>query len=255
VIELSYLKMVKLKKTYRRTNGEQHKECKIGEEMKLLIVEDDTILRDGLSCAFQNEGYEVMTAGTVKELERILDMDKDFSALILDCNLPDGDGFFVCHKLKQEGVLFPVVLLTARDMEDEMIQGFEAGADDYVTKPFFLEVFKLRINALIKRREQKNRISSHNIDLDLDQHKVLHMGKEISLTNLEYELLELLLKNKNRVLEHEVIWEAIWGTKEKYVDDTSISMLVSRLRSKLNKTGSGCYLKTMYGIGYFWEDK
>ncbi len=75
------------------------------------------------------------------------------------------------------------------------------------------------------------------------------------MTNLEYELLELLLKNKNKVMTHEMIWELIWGTKEKYVDDTSISMLVSRLRSKLSKTGLEGYLKTVYGIGYFWEDK
>lgn len=223
--------------------------------MKLLIVEDDKIMRDGLSCAFDNEGYDVITVGTVKELEQILYIDKDFSALILDCNLPDGDGFLVCHKLKRKGVTFPIVLLTARDMEDEMIEGFEAGADDYVTKPFFLEVFKLRIKALIKRMEKRNIISSHNIDLDMDQHRVMYIDQEISLTNLEYELLALLFKNKNRVLDHEIIWELIWGTKEKYVDDTSISMLVSRLRSKLRKTGSECYLKTVYGIGYFWEDK
>ena len=223
--------------------------------MKLLIIEDDKIMRDGLSCAFQSEGYDVIAVGTVKELEQILSINKDFAALILDCNLPDGDGFLVCHKLKQQGVTFPIVLLTARDMEDEMIEGFEAGADDYVTKPFFLEVFKLRIKALIKRKEEKNIISSHNINLDIDQHKAMYIDEEISLTNLEYELLALLLKNKNRVLAHEMIWELIWGTKEKYVDDTSISMLVSRLRSKLSKTGLECYLKTVYGIGYFWEDK
>jgi len=221
----------------------------------MLIVEDDKIMKDGLSYAFENEGYDVIAVGTVKELEQILYIDKDFSVLILDCNLPDGDGFYVCRKLKQEGVAFPIVLLTARDMEDEMIEGFEAGADDYVTKPFFLKVFKLRIKALIKRREERNIISSHNIDLDMDQHRVMFMDEKVSLTNLEYELLVLLFKNKNRVLDHEVIWELIWGTKEKYVDDTSISMLVSRLRSKLSKTGSECYIKTVYGIGYFWEDK
>lgn len=224
-------------------------------KMKLLIVEDDKSMREGLCFAFEKEGYHVSAAGSVRELEQILCGESDFAVLILDCNLPDGDGFSICQKLKREGVPFPIVLLTARDMEDEMIEGFEAGADDYVTKPFFLEVFKLRIKALIKRREEKNRICSHHIELDTDRHRVVYKDEEISLTNLEYELLELLLKNKNKVMTHEMIWELIWGTKEKYVDDTSISMLVSRLRSKLSKTGLEGYLKTVYGIGYFWEDK
>ncbi len=223
--------------------------------VKIWIVEDDKVMQEGLSFAFEKEGYHVSAMGSVKELRKILSTESDFAVLILDCNLPDGDGFFVCRKLKQEGVSFPIVLLTARDMEDEMIEGFEAGADDYVTKPFFLEVFKLRIKALIHRGEERNMIRSHHIELDIDRHRAVYRDEEISLTNLEYELLALLLKNKNRVMTHEMIWELIWGTKEKYVDDTSISMLVSKLRAKLSKTGLERYLQTVYGRGYLWEDK
>lgn len=221
---------------------------------KILIVEDDKIMREGLLFAFQREGDQVTAVGSVCECKQVLLKDSDFDILVLDCNLPDGDGFALCRELKQN-FHFPIVLLTARDMEEEMIEGLEAGADDYVTKPFFLEVFKLRIKNLIKREKERDELCSKDVHILIHERKVMYQNNEIPLSKSEYELLLLFFRNRNRVLTHDMIWENIWGVQEKYVDDSAIFMLVSRLRRKLKETGRGDCLKTVHGIGYLWEDK
>ena len=220
--------------------------------MRMLIVEDDRRMQEGLSFAFQKEGYEVETAGTVKELRAILFKKTDFDILILDCNLPDGDGFVLCRELKQNYGM-PTILLTARDMEEEMVEGFQAGADDYVTKPFSLAVLRMRVKAVRKRRAEGSVLCSHEIRLNLKECKVFCHDKECRLSKTEYELLEYFLRNKNQLLSKEQLWEAIWGTKERYVDDRSISMAISRLRQKLGSAGG--HLETVHGMGYMWKDE
>lgn len=221
---------------------------------KMLIVEDDKVMQEGLSFAFQSEGYQVVAVDSVQALKNALFHDGTFDILVLDCNLPDGDGFAICRELKQQ-FRFPVVLLTARDMEEEMIEGLEAGADDYVTKPFFLEVFKLRIKNVMKRLEEEEVVCSKGISIYLEERRVLYQNIEVNLGKSEYELLLLFFKNRNRVLTRDMIWDYIWGTREKYVDDSSIFMLVSRLRGRLKEIGREDCLKTVHGVGYLWEDK
>lgn len=220
----------------------------------MLIVEDDKVMQEGLSFAFQSEGYQVVAVDSVHALKNTLLNDNAFDILVLDCNLPDGDGFAVCRELKQH-FRFPVVLLTARDMEEEMIEGLEAGADDYVTKPFLLEVFKLRIKNVMRRMVEDEVVCSKGICIYLEGRKVLYQNSEINLGKSEYELLLLFFKNRNRVLTCDMIWEYIWGAREKYVDDSSIYMLVSRLRGRLKEVGREHCLKTVHGVGYLWEDK
>lgn len=221
---------------------------------KMLIVEDDKVMQEGLSFAFQSEGYQVVAVDSVQALKNALFHDGTFDILVLDCNLPDGDGFAICRELKQQ-FRFPVVLLTARDMEEEMIEGLEAGADDYVTKPFFLEVFKLRIKNVMKRLEEEEVVCSKGISIYLEERRVLYQNIEVNLGKSEYELLLLFFKNRNRVLTRDMIWDYIWGTREKYVDDSSIFMLVSRLWGRLKEIGREDCLKTVHGVGYLWEDK
>lgn len=225
------------------------------QKAKMLIVEDDKMMREGLSFAFQSEGYQVIAVDSVFNLKNVLLKDHTFDILVLDCNLPDGDGFAVCRELKQS-FKFPIVLLTARDMEEEMIEGLEAGADDYVTKPFFLDVFKLRIKNLVKRKKEDSEIvSSKDICIYINERKVIYKNREMYFEKSEYELLLLFFKNRNRVLTRDIIWEYIWGVKEKYVDDSAIYMLVSRLRSRLKGISREHCLKTVHGVGYLWEDK
>lgn len=221
---------------------------------KMLIVEDDKVMQEGLSFAFQSEGYQVVAVDSVQALKNALFHDGTFDILVLDCNLPDGDGFAICRELKQQ-FRFPVVLLTARDMEEEMIEGLEAGADDYVTKPFFLEVFKLRIKNVMKRLEEEEVVCSKGISIYLEERRVLYQNIEVNLGKSEYELQLLFFKNRNRVLTRDMIWDYIWGTREKYVDDSNIFMLVSRLWGRLKEIGREDCLKTVHGVGYLWEDK
>lgn len=218
----------------------------------MLIVEDDRRMQEGLVFAFQKEGYEVEAAESVKELRKILFKRTDFDILILDCNLPDGDGFILCRELKENYDL-PTILLTARDMEEEMVEGFHAGADDYVTKPFSLAVLRMRVKAVMKRRKETSILCSNDIRININECRVFCGDRECRLTKIEYELLEYFLRNKNRLLSREQLWEAVWGTKERYVDDRAISMAVSRLRQKLGSTGE--YLNTVYGMGYMWKDE
>ncbi len=224
------------------------------QKAKMLIVEDDKMMQEGLSFAFQSEGYQVKAVDSVFNLKNVLLNDRTFDILVLDCNLPDGDGFAVCRELKQS-FRFPIVLLTARDMEEEMIEGLESGADDYVTKPFFLEVFKLRVKNLMKRKKEDDMVCSKDICISINERKVLYENRELCFGKSEYELLLLFFKNRNKVLTRDMIWEYIWGVKEKYVDDSAIFMLVSRLRSRLKEINKGHCLKTVHGVGYLWEDK
>jgi len=226
----------------------------VEQKAKMLIVEDDKMMQEGLSFAFQSEGYQVIAVDSVFNLKKVLLNDHTFDILVLDCNLPDGDGFAVCRELKQS-FKFPIVLLTARDMEEEMIEGLESGADDYVTKPFFLEVFKLRVKNLMKRKKEDDMVCSKDICIYINERKVLYENRELYFGKSEYELLLLFFKNRNKVLTHDMIWEYIWGVKEKYVDDSAIFMLVSRLRSRLKEISKGHCLKTVHGVGYLWEDK
>lgn len=220
--------------------------------MRMLIVEDDHRMQEGLAFAFQKEGYEVETAESVNELKKILFKKTDFDILILDCNLPDGDGFVLCRELKKDYGM-PTILLTARDMEEEMVEGFHAGADDYVTKPFSLAVLRMRVKAVMKRRTEESILCFGDMRLNLKECKVYCGDSECRLSKTEYELLTYFLQNKNQLLSREQLWEAVWGTKERYVDDRSISMAVSRLRQRLGAAGE--YLKTVHGMGYMWKDE
>lgn len=219
--------------------------------MRMLIVEDDKNMREGLVLAFKKE-FEVEAAGTVKELRRVLFRKKDFDVLLLDCNLPDGDGFLICMELKEE-YGFPTILLTARDLEEEMVEGFQSGADDYVTKPFSLAVLRMRVRAVMKRRQEEKVLCAEDLKVALDSCKVFLKDQECKLGRTEYDLLVCFLQNKNRVLTRERLFEAVWGTKEKFVEDNSISMAISRLRQKVSTAGSR--IKTVHGMGYVWKDE
>lgn len=219
--------------------------------MGILIVEDDRRMLEGLTFAFKKEGYAVREVESIKEARKILFRKTDIDVMILDCNLPDGDGFAFCRELKNDYDI-PILLLTARDMEEEMIRGFKAGADDYVTKPFSLAVLKLRIKALVKRKMAQNILCSGAIRLNFSEGKVFCGEKECRLSKTEYELLYYFLQNKNQLLSKEQLWESVWGRKERYVEDNSISMAVSRLRQKLRSDGAA--LETVHGMGYIWRD-
>ena len=164
---------------------------------KLLIVEDDNDLREGLEFTFRSEKYEVVSANTIKNAKECL-QQMDFQGIILDCNLPDGNGFELCKKLREESEI-PIIMLTARDTELDEIKALELGADDYMSKPFSVAVLKARVKKMLKNTEHSI-LKSGNIRVDLSNGKVTKNEEEIELSSTELKLLVYFIKNTGLIL-------------------------------------------------------
>lgn len=220
--------------------------------MKLLIIEDDAGLSRGISFAFEQDGWTVLAAQTLKEADMLLEKENP-EALILDLNLPDGDGIDFCKKVRSRSGL-PILMLTARDMETDEIMGLTSGADDYITKPFSVSVLKLRLQKILERgretSEDETTLRSGGITLDTKTLHAFRDGQEIDLTMTEFRLLQYFLENKNQVLLKEQILRHIWDDDGNFVEENTLSVNVSRLRKKLG----GDRIRTIQGMGYLWED-
>lgn len=221
---------------------------------KILIIEDDTDLREGLKFSFESDGYEVADVGTKQEGIRKI-RQGSYDMVLLDCNLPDGTGFELCREVRRFCHV-PVIMLTARDTEMDEIRALELGVDDYLSKPFSLGVLKARMKRILNGRRDTDELVSGSITIDKSSCRVYRDGKEIALSKLEYRLLRFLVENKNHVLSKEQILDKIWDSDGKYVDNNTVSVNISRLRKKLEQDtfGTGC-IKTIQGIGYIWKEE
>lgn len=221
--------------------------------MKILIIEDDSGLGRGISFALEQEGYETAAVKTIAEGRRLLEKEMP-DAVLLDLNLPDGDGIDFCRELRERSDL-PVLMLTARDMEVDEIMGLKSGADDYITKPFSLSVLKVRLEKILQRKKQTEAegqiLSSGDMRMDLQKLKVFQGGKELELSMTEFRLLQYFLENKNRVLLKEQILQRIWDADGNFVEENTLSVNISRLRRKIG----GTCIRTIQGMGYLWEEK
>lgn len=225
--------------------------------MKLLIIEDDTGLNRGISFAMEQEGYAVVSARTLREGEALFAQEKP-DAVILDLNLPDGDGLDFCKKVRQrsgtEGETV-ILMLTARDLETDEIMGLTNGADDYITKPFSVSVLKIRLQNILRRKadspEEEYKITSGDVTLDLRTFRVFCQGEELDLSMTEFRLLQFFMENKNRALLKEQILQRVWDVDGNYVEENTLSVNISRLRRKLGSD----HIRTIQGIGYLWEEK
>ena len=198
----------------------------------ILIVEDDKILNKGVSFFLNKEGYNVISAYT-KEEGKLAILQNKIDFLLLDVNLPDGCGLDFCKEISDK-MDFPVVFLTANDTEEDMIKGFESGCDDYISKPFSIDILKLKINAILKRKgkENKNIFKYKDLKIDFDSRKVYKKEEQIYLTVTEYKLLELLSKNKGMAMTKEIILDKLWDNNGNYVDENTLSVNIRRLRKK-----------------------
>ncbi|MGM9536260.1 MAG: response regulator transcription factor, partial [Intestinibacter sp.] len=172
--------------------------------------------------------------------------------LLLDIGLPDGSGLDLCSEIKNQ-IDFPVVFFTANDTEEDMIRGFESGCDDYISKPFSIEVLKFKINAILKRSDIKAKklFVYKELKIDFDSKKVYKRNEEIKLSVTEYKLLELLCKNKGIAMTKEVLLDKLWDYNGNYVDDNTLSVNVRRLRKKIEDDPKNPeYIVTLFGIGY-----
>lgn len=221
----------------------------------ILLVEDDMTLDVDIVYSLEKEGYSVEKVTTVKKAKNTID-SKEFDLIILDIELPDGNGCELCEYIRKSKVT-PVLLLSAEDEEVNIVMGLDMGGDDYITKPFRINDLLCRITAVFKRYNKSivgQNLISGNIKVDLLQNKVFKNKEEINLTNSEYKLLIMLMKNFNIALSRLKILENLWDTEADYVDDNSLSVYIRRLREKIEEDSSKPeYIKTLRGIGYVWD--
>lgn len=222
--------------------------------MTILVVEDDFALRNGILYALKKEQFRTLSASRLSEIPAALSQGAD--VMILDVTLPDGDGREYLAGFRKESRV-PVIFLTARDREADMLWGFDAGADDYITKPFSVPILIRRLKALIRRMEQPDgaQYRTGTLVYDFDKKLLLIDGAEAALTKTELRLLELLIQNRNQILTFELLLEKIWDIEGSFVDKNTLSVTVARLRKKLGDDPKNPkWLHNVFGIGYKWSD-
>nr|WP_296263690.1 response regulator transcription factor [uncultured Merdimonas sp.] len=222
--------------------------------VRIAVIEDDKALREGLRVAFGLEGYEVLEAGNVKEGWKILE-DERCDLAVLDCGLPDGNGFDLLRRLRKVSDL-PVLMLTARNSEMDEVTSLELGVDDFMGKPFSLAVLQARVRKLLKRQERERILSSGGISVNLGSGEVWKKGEKLLLSSTEQRLLVMFLEHKGQILSKDQILGRVWDGAGKYVDENTLSVAVRRLRIKIeDNPGKPERIRTVHGMGYVWREK
>ena len=214
--------------------------------MKILLVEDDTALRCALEELLRREGYGVIPAANAGEARRNLTPEIDLA--MLDVGLPDGDGVELCRLWRGAGIQTPILFLTAKDEELDVVRGLDSGGNDYVTKPFRMQELLSRIRALL-RRNQNAAVSRSGITLDPGKLQAVRNGEVLSLTLTEYKILAKLISQR-AIVTRAALLDALWDVDSRFVDDNTLSVHISRLREKVG----GSHIKTVRGVGYQWVD-
>lgn len=222
---------------------------------RLLLLEDDSALGEGIALALRGGEMDVTLCRTVSDARQEL-ARAVFDLLILDVNLPDGSGLDLLREVRMASAV-PVILLTANDMETDIVGGLESGADDYITKPFSLAVLRARVNAQLRRTAAPSgMVELEPFSFDFDRMEFLKAGRLIELSKTEQKLLRVLVENRGRTLSRSMLVDRVWTDGAEYVDENALSVTVKRLRDKLEDVPSKPrYLKTVYGIGYTWAVK
>jgi two-component system response regulator MprA len=219
--------------------------------MRVVVVDDERALRDVLRRALTLAGYEVLSAEDgLSGLNEIRSGAPE--AVVLDVGMPDIDGLEVCRRLRGEGNRVPVLMLTARDAISDRIDGLDAGADDYLVKPFDVGELKARLRALVRRaggEGDPDSLSFAELHLDASRHGVGVNGTFVELTRTEYQLLELLMRNPRRVLPHSLIYDRVWGYDFGPASN-SLRVYIGYLRRKLEDAGARPLIHTVRGVGY-----
>ncbi len=215
---------------------------------KIGIIEDDQGLNNGIAMALKQEDFRFYQYASLAEVKDAEEMD----LIILDINLPDGNGFDFLKKLRTYSDV-PVIILTANDLETDEVMGLNMGADDYMTKPFSLMVLRARIQKILQKRNSKKEVYRFgNLELDFDRMLFLKDGQPVELSKTEQKLLKILVENCNMTMKREVLLDRVWTDGAEYVDENALSVTVKRLRDKL-ETKEMKYIQTVYGIGYVWK--
>ena len=216
----------------------------------ILLIEDDRPLNKAISVYFKKEKFYVLSSFSGQEALDIL-FQNNLDLIILDINLPDLSGFDLIEQIKIINSNIPILILSACDLDSAILHGFNLGAEDYVTKPFNIEILHKKINVILKRNTKNSFYKDDHLFFDKNTSKLVIDNKEIKLTPLEFKLLSLFLENQNQIILKETIIEKIWDSNENYVDEHTLLVNISRLRNKI-EDDKHHYIKTVYGLGYRW---
>ncbi len=220
---------------------------------QILIVEDDNGLNQGLCRALRGEDRKILSCYNLRAARYQFSREK-LSLILLDVNLPDGNGVDFLKEVKAAAPELPVILLTANDTDLDIVDGLEQGADDYITKPFSLSVLRARVNTQL-RKAAAPKDSAYQADgflFDFAHLRFFAGEQEVQLSKTEQKLLRLLIENRGNVMPRGTLLDRIWSDGADFVDENALSVTVKRLRDKL---GAQAYIKTVYGIGYMWVKK
>lgn len=221
---------------------------------RIFLLEDDATLSRGISMALCGNGRTVILSDSIAQARQKL-AETQFNLLILDINLPDGNGLDLLRTLRSQGNTTPVILLTANDLELDEVTGLEAGADDYITKPFSLAVLRARVNAQLRRgsAQSSTRMEMGPFLFDFEQMHFRKDGITVELSKTEQKLLRVLVENRGHAVPRATLVDRVWTDGAEFVEENALSVTVKRLRTKLEKDPAKPeYLKTVYGIGYTW---
>ena len=212
----------------------------------ILLVEDDAVLRRGLTELFTREGYRVIEAVSVREAKEKL--NSEVRAVVLDVGLPDGDGVSLCRAWREAGEQRPILFLTAKDEELDVVRALDSGGNDYVTKPFRMQELLSRVRVLLRSTKPQT-IRRDSFTVDESKMQIVKDGEPLPLTLTEYKIVKMLMERRG-VVPRNLLLEVLWDDGSKFIDDNTLSVHMSRLREKIG----GERIKTIRGVGYQWSD-
>lgn len=227
---------------------------------RILVVEDDLMLSTGLCFELDAAGYATQAAYNCKKAEYLVGQEK-FSLAILDVNLPDGDGFDLCRKIRKAHPKLPVIFLTAKDLEEDVLAGYDLGAEDYITKPFRMPILLRRVEVALRhggmasgKQTGEDCYQDDFLQIDFDSLTAMRDGEKLSVTPNEYKLLRVLTANADNVVTRKLLLEKLWDCDGNFIDDHTLTVTMNRLRAKIEDE-EHTYIKTVRGLGYVWESR
>ena len=224
--------------------------------MNILLVEDDITLAMGIEYSLKNEGFNVYTVGKIKDAKEKIS-NSHIDIILLDVNLPDWNGYELCKEVRVDSEV-PIIFLTACDEEVNIVMGLDLGADDYITKPVRVRELVARINAVARRKgvvskdKEDNKIIVRDIKVLPLKYEVYKGDEKLQLTSVEYKLLLLLIENSGNVLTRKTLLEKLWDIEGDFIEESTLTVYIKRLREKLKEDKENPYIETVRGIGYKW---
>ncbi len=220
---------------------------------EVFLLEDDIALNAGIKIALEMDKHNITSFYSLSDAQKSYPQNR-FDILLLDIHLPDGSGLAFCREIREKNDLTPVIFITANDTENDMLSGFKAGCDDYISKPFSIAVLRQKVLAVLKRtvlHGEPTFFEYRDLKIDYDKMQVTRCGEDCRLTSTEYKLVEYMAKNRGRVLTRSTLLEQIWDIDGNFIDENTLSVHIKRIRNKVEKDiKNPVYIKTVFGIGY-----